>query len=377
MAIIDLVKYDGRADVFAWKFPNQQLSTWTQLIVNESQEAILFKGGKALDLFTAGRYTLDTQNIPLLTGLIGLPFGGKSPFTAEIWFVNKAISMDIKWGTPTPIQLQDSKYGVFLPVRSHGQFGITIQDSLTFLKMLVGTLPVFNKENVNDYFKGIYLTKVKDAISSYIIEKGISVLEINTNLEEISEYIYKKMVPEMAKYGIKIVNFNVNDISVPEDDEAVIKLKAALSKRAEMNIIGYSYQQERSFDTLEGAAKNEGTTGTMIGAGLGLGLGMGVGDTMGQRFGDMAVNINTTSNMKECPKCHQVIEENIKFCPHCGSNTQSIKKDVSTCPHCQAAIPTNAKFCPECGNALKKVCAKCGHESKANAKFCPECGDKL
>lgn len=93
MAIIDFVKYDGAPDIFAWKYPNQELSTWTQLVVNESQEAILYKSGKALDLFGPGRHVLDTANIPLLTGLIGLPFGGKSPFTAEVWFINKIVSM--------------------------------------------------------------------------------------------------------------------------------------------------------------------------------------------------------------------------------------------------------------------------------------------
>ena len=107
MAIVDVVSYQGNPDVFAWKFPNTELSTWTQLIVNESQEAILVKSGKICDVFQAGRHTLSTDNIPVLNKIINLPFGGQSPFTAEVWYINKVFSLDIKWGTATPIQLQD------------------------------------------------------------------------------------------------------------------------------------------------------------------------------------------------------------------------------------------------------------------------------
>ncbi len=148
MAIIEVIKYDGGADVFAWKYPSDELGTWTQLIVNESQEAILFKGGKALDVFGSGRHTLSTANIPLLNKIINLPFGGRSPFTAEVWFINKIFSLDIKWGTATPIQIQDPKYGVFVPVRSNGMFGIQIEDSKKFITKLVGTMKIFDKQNI-------------------------------------------------------------------------------------------------------------------------------------------------------------------------------------------------------------------------------------
>lgn len=171
MALFNVIKYDGGPDVFAWKHPNQELGTWTQLIVSESQEAVLFKSGKALDVFQAGRHTLDTANIPLLNKIINLPFGGRSPFTAEVWYVNKVNSLDVKWGTNTPIQLQDPKYDVFVPVRAFGQFGIRIEDSKKFLVKLVGTLPVFDQSSLVKYFRGLYLTKVKDSISSYLIKK--------------------------------------------------------------------------------------------------------------------------------------------------------------------------------------------------------------
>ncbi len=214
MAIVEIVKYNGTPDVFAWKFPSEELGTWTQLIVNESQEAILYKGGQALDLFTAGRHTLQTANIPLLNKIINMPFGGRSPFTAEVWYINKVYSLDVKWGTATPIQLQDPKYKVFIPLRSFGQFGIQIDDSRKFMTKLVGTLGTFNKNDILKYFRGLFLTKAKDAISSYLIKEEISALEINAYLDELSEFLCQRIKPTMDDYGIKLLNFYVNDINV-------------------------------------------------------------------------------------------------------------------------------------------------------------------
>jgi len=417
MAIVEVVKYNGGPDVFAWKYPNQELGTWTQLIVNESQEAILFKGGQALDLFTSGRHTLQTANIPFLNKIVNLPFGGRSPFTAEVWYINKVHSLDIKWGTATPIQLQDPKYKVFIPIRSFGQFGIQIEDSRKFLIKLVGTIPVFNKENLVKYFRGVYLTKVKDAISSYLVHKQVSVLEINAYLEELSEELQEKMVPVLSEYGIKLVNFYVNDINVPEDDKAVIKLKEALAKRAEMDIVGYNYVQQRSFDTLEGAATNpsSGQSGIM-GAGIGVGMGVGIGGSFGaqmtcpkcgaemeegKRFCsdcgfDMQKKEEEKHNTVTCSNCGASYSVKAKFCPECGDKYNpchkcgaDLKEGASVCPECGSARPRlcsncgyeieneTTKFCPECGTSLIKKCSSCGVEIKGTPKFCPECGDKL
>ena len=240
MAVIDVVKYNGGAGVYAWKFPNENLNTGAQLIVNETQEALLYKDGMALDLFPSGKYTLDTENIPLLAGMMKLPFGGRTPFSAEVWFINKAYVLDIKWGTASPIQIQDPRYGIFVPLRSYGQFGVRIADSKKFLLKLVGTTPVFDREHLVQYFRGVYLTRVKDSLSSYLVHEKISILEINAYLEEMSQHMLEKISPAFDDYGIELVNFYINDVSVPEDDPAVRKLKNALAKKAEMDIIGYS-----------------------------------------------------------------------------------------------------------------------------------------
>ena len=390
MAIIEVVKYDGSPDVFAWKFPGDQLGTWTQVIVNESQEAVLFKGGQALDLLGPGRHALSTANIPILSKLINLPFGGRSPFSAEVWYINRAHSLDIKWGTPTPIQLQDPKYSIFIPVRSFGQFGIRINVSKTFLTKLVGTLPVFDKDHIGRFFRGLYLTKVKDTISAYLVNKGVSVLEINAYLIELSEYLKERIAPTLDEYGVTLINFFVNDISVPEDDHAVMKLKEALAKRAEMDIVGYNYVQQRSFDTLEGAARNPGSAQSgVMGAGIGLGMGFGIGGAVGNQTGGLAQQINI-ADMKKCSACNSDMNPTARFCESCGHDTlKAADSDISLidCSKCGSKYPTNTKFCPECGDpylpcnfcgadvrAGDSVCHKCG---RAAPKPCPKCGVPL
>lgn len=406
MAIVEVIKYNGKPDVFAWKYPSEELGTWTQLIVNESQEAVLVKSGKVLDVFASGRHTLETANIPILNKIINLPFGGRSPFTAEVWYINKGYNLDIKWGTPTPVQIQDPKYGIFVPVRSNGAFGIHVADAKKFLVKLVTTMPTFDTSTVTKYFRSLYITKVKDAISAYLVHKQISILEINAYIDELSQHMKDRIQPVMNDYGIELVSFYVNEISVPEDDTAVKKLKDALSKRAEMNIIGYSYQQERSFDTLQGAAKNTGTTvAPLMGAGMGLGMGLGMGQGVGAGFGNMAQEINVNNskgNTKKCPKCHTLIPQKQRFCGNCGFDTkkkpEQKKETVLICSSCGSAITKTTKFCSECGRKINhcpncgndiadgamkcsccgyqkpQVCPKCGSEISEKSKFCPECG---
>lgn len=306
MAIVDVIKYDGGPDVLAWKYPNDELGTWTQVIVNEAQEAILFKGGQALDILGPGRHTLDTANIPLLNKIINLPFGGKSPFKAELWYVNKITNLNIRWGTPTPIQLQDPKYGIAVPISAFGQFGIKVTDSREFLTSLVGTLPSFSSDDVKQYFKGIYISKIKSLISQCLVQQKISILHINAYLDEIAEYLEQSVSNKFSKYGIQLVNFTINDISVDENNPEYAKLKASLSKRADMDIIGYDYQQERSFDVMDKMAENvgHGQSGNMMDLGIGAGVGFGVGGNLGEKFGQMSnkLKFGKDNNLSQNPQ---------------------------------------------------------------------------
>jgi len=375
-AIIDVVKYNGSPNVFAWKFPETALATWSQLIVNESQEAFLFKNGQVYDVFGPGRHTLTTENIPILNRFINLPFGGRSPFTAEVWFINKQHSLDIKWGTPTPIQLKDPKYSIMIPVRAFGQFGITIEDSRIFISKLVGTLPSFASEDIINFFRGMYLTKVRTVISQYISKKEISILEINAYLLELSDNLRESINSRLRdEYGIRLLSFFVNDISIPEDDAGVVQLKAALAKRAEMDIKGFDYTQERSFDTLQSAASNQGQAGNVMGAGIGMGMGFGMGGAMGQGMSDLSQNIKTST--KNCQECNSAMRENVRFCGSCGHDTNLVAEAtlMTTCK-CGNDYSEEYKFCPKCGTSapVQTVCISCNEALKEFAKFCHQCG---
>ncbi len=381
MALVQIVEWDEpvlrEAPVLAWKYVHpdhpersDELGTWTQLVVRESQEAILFKNGQALDLFTPGRHTLGTANVPLLARLLKLPFGGESPFKAEVWFVNKLTLLNVKWGTPDPIQIQDPRYKVFLPVRSFGQFGIRVGDSRKFLVKLVGSVRFFDQEHLNTLFRGLILTKAKDLVSSYLVKRGISVVEVNAHLDDMSAHIRESLAPTMEEYGIEVPNFFVNSINIPEDDPAVAELKKALAEKARMDIVGYNYQQMRTFDTLQAAAANEGSSGTLLGAGLGLGMGVGLGGAFGGAAASMAGSLNPGGGTP-CPRCAATNPPGARFCLSCGAPLEGAQPP--TCARCGGVIPRGAKFCPACGDRYDP-CPACGADLPEGASACPKCG---
>ena len=293
MAIIDVVKYQVNDKEFVCKFPSEDLRFGTQLIVSISQTAFFVKGGQIFDQYESGTYTLRSENIPLLNKIINLPFGSKSPFQAEVWFVNLISKMDVKWGTATPIQLEDPKYGVIVPVRAYGQYGFRISNARLFLETLVGNMTVFSSDKVSDYFKGKVLSSLTSLISSKLIKENVSILEINALLDEMSDFALNKLNSDFNKFGIELINFNFISINVPEEDPSIVKLKAVKDLAAKVRIIGRDvYQMDRSFDVLDKAAQNEGgAVGNLMGAGIGLGVGLGAGNQMG----NIASNINTNT----------------------------------------------------------------------------------
>ena len=424
MAIIDVVKWNAAPGVFAWKFPSQELSAKTQLIVSESQEAVLLKEGNAIGPFGPGRHILNIQNYPLLTSLVKLATG-VSPFTAEVWFIQRAFKLDIKWGTSSAIQVEDPKYHIMLPVRGFGQYGLVVEDSKKFLLKLVGTLPAFVERTLSEYFRGVVVTRVKDLIGKYLVEKNISVLQMSAHLNEISRSVEEDVAVVMAEYGLRLVTFTVNAISTDDNDPAVKRLRDALATKAEMDIVGYNYQQKRSFDTMEAAAGNTGAGGVMN-AGIGMGVGMGMGVPMGGMMGGMMGQMKFSGGApKKCPSCQRDVDpeaafcqycgasmresdgmitcdkcgtksrKGTKFCPHCGDVFFSCPECGSDnpenatvcrvcgkplpvkCPNCGASVPGSVKFCPECGKRMKLVCEKCGTDIPPGVKFCPNCGNKI
>jgi membrane protease subunit (stomatin/prohibitin family) len=287
-----------------------------------------------------------------------------------VWFVNRVHSLDVKWGTASPIQLQDPKYGVLLPVRSYGQFGIRIADSRKFLVKLVGAASQLDRETLLKHFRGLLLTRIHDLISTYLIHKKISVVEVNAWLDEISGEMRDRVAPLFREYGVEVLNFFVNSINVPEEDPAVAELKKTLTERAKMEVLGYSYQQMRSFDALEKAASNEGEeTSSTQGSGSGR---RGHGRRLRQDGGADGPEPFGTGFLPDLGKCGAPVSEGARFCSGCG-------------PRCPAgpSVPVRRfpfrgmKFCPECGMALSPRCPSCGKTASPGAKFCPECGTEL
>ena len=319
MAMIDVLKWEAAPHVFAYRYPDCELNYKSQLIVTESQEAVLVKEGLFYGPIGPGRHTLETKNFPFLTKMVSaLVTNRKSPYTAEVWFLQKSVPLDMKWGTSDPVIVEDPKYHVALPVRAFGQYGIRIADSCRFLARLMGRLPAFTEKTLSGYFKGVIVTRVKDVIASTMANENCSLLQIGSRLNDISTSLERHISEDLADYGVELRLFMVNSISTDDADPSVVQLKKALAKKAEMEIIGYSYQQERSFDALQTAAGNEGNVGAMMGAGMGLGMGVGVGSPMGNVMAAVAANMNP-AGAKYCAGCGAALPTGAKFCPGCGS----------------------------------------------------------
>lgn len=286
MAIIDVVKYEQQEGVIVHKFPSCDLRWGTQLVVYPGQVAFFAKGGKICDKFTEGTYTLKTNNIPLLNKIVNIPFGGDSPFQADVWFVSTISRLNLKWGTETPIQLEDPKFGIIVPVRAYGQYGFRVVDTDKFLGLLVGNMPIFDEIILQSYFRGLLLTKLTDVIANKIINDKISILDIPTHLQEISSHSQKELQPVFAEYGLDVLLFNIISINIPENDVSLNEIKKAWNLSARLQIVGRdNYSLERSFDVMDKAAENENGAGAaFINAGLGFGASVNLGKQMGEQF---------------------------------------------------------------------------------------------
>ena len=357
MALFKVIKYDGDKKTLIYKHPTENMNTSSKLIVNGFQEAIFIKGGVTLDVLPQGTYVLTTDNIPLLSAFVNLPFGGKTPFTAEVFFVNKQAMLGIKWGTLTPLQLCDPKYGIIVPVRGYGQFGIKVADSKKLMEDLIGNVERFSTDDLLEYFKGILCGKINDLIAASIVKFGCSILDLNAMLQELSDEIKQRLSPTFESYGVELVDFSLISINVPEEDPSVIELKQALSKKASMNVIGYDYDKERTYDTLISAAQNEGS-GNLSTMGMGIPIGVAVGEFLKESLKPQLTHLHTPNTQEKqeaglvCPHCGTTANAAFKFCPTCGKSADA---DVALrrCPDCDEQVEAGVSFCPECGRKME------------------------
>ncbi len=375
MALLDVVQWDNKPGEVIFRFEEGAIAVGSQLIVKEGQEAIFFKNGQALDSFGPGRHTLTTGNIPILEKLVNLPFGGKTPFPAEVYFINKTEIPNMKWGTKQPMQLLDPVYNLPVPIRAFGSYSIRINDVKSFLIMATGTWQAFTTDAIGSAFRDQVITgKVQDLIAEFMIKQELTILKLPAYYDEIGAAGKGKMADDFVSFGVELVRFAVESINIPDDDENVKRLKKALADKAEMNIMGDDYKVKRTFDTMEKAAENDGMAGGMVGAGMGVGMGQQMGSMMGSVMtnGGGAPAAGNGGAQVACPKCNAANPAGAKFCSSCGG---PMSVPMVACPACNAQMPGGSKFCPSCGANMQSVnCKNCNARLQPGAKFCPECG---
>lgn len=409
--IAEIIKYEGDNSTFIWKHPSEDFNSLTQLIVHESQEAIFFMNGQALDLFGPGRYTLETQNIPKLGKLLNRTTGGETPFHCEVYFINKTEQMSIKWGTDSKVQYIEPTYGFPISIGASGEMSLRAEDSRKLLLKLVGTENYLGQQKLISFFRAFLMTRVKTYIAQAMKSNAINIFELDENLTVFSDSIHKQLIPDFADYGVSLERFFVTNVVKPDGDRQYEKFKelhfrqyadiAEAKLRQQTDIIyaqteaqkviidsqaqaakraqeGYTYQQERGFDVATEVARNE-AVGQFTNLGVGLGTMAGVGGvvagTVGGAMNDALTQTNVSNN--QCTKCGAPLPQNAKFCLECGEKVAPVMQDNTvTCPSCGKTV-AKGKFCPECGYKFITACPKCGKEIVPGAKFCLECGEKL
>lgn len=290
MNVADIIKWESNAHEVVHKFESDNLRLGSQLIVYPSQTAFFVKGGKICDEFICGTYTIKSENIPLLEKLINIPFKNETPFKADVWFVNQIEFLDCKWGTLSPLQLEDPKYEIIVPIRAFGQYGFKIAKPRVFLERLVGNMSSFATSKVAEYFRGVILSKLTSIIYNKMKQDNLSVLNINSNVEELAEYAKIAITDVFRRYGLELSLFNIISISINESDPSFVRLKESKDAAAEIKIIGReNYQMTRSFNVLEKAAENDNG---IAGAAVGLGAGVGIGGVVGT-MSAKTINTNT------------------------------------------------------------------------------------
>lgn len=412
--IADVIKYEGDNSTFVWKHPCEDFNALTQLIVHESQQAVFFLNGQALDLFGPGRHTLETQNIPQLSKALSRSVGREDPFHCEVYFVNRTEQMAIKWGTDSKIEYIEPNYGFPIKLGASGEMNLRVSDARKLLVKVVGTEQGITQSGLVHNFRAFLMLHVKSYLAQYVKEKSINIFEIDEHLQTMSQSLHERLIPDFEDYGLALERFFVINIVKPEEDPTYRKFKelhfrqyadiAEAKLRQQTDIIyaqteaqktiiesqamaqkraqeGYTYQQERGFDVAEVVARNE-AVGQFTNLGVGLGTMAGVGGAVAGTVGGALNDALQTATeqktaMELCANCGAALPQNAKFCLQCGEKVvPPIPEGMVVCPECGKTV-VKGKFCPECGYRFVLTCAKCGNELPVGAKFCLECGEKI
>lgn len=339
MAILDVIEWvDQGSNEVVHRVPEYgsgEFRLGSQCIVRESQVAVFFRDGKALDMLPPGRHTLSTQNIPILAGILSIPFGGRSPFRAEVVFVSLKQFLDMKWGTPQPIIYRDTDLGV-VRLRSFGTYAMRVVDPQLFVNTVVGTQGIFHTEEIGNYLRSIIVQQLT-VIMGQVMK---SVLDLAVMYEQLALATKTAVADQFAAYGLQLDSFQIGAITPPDE------VQAKIDERSSMGALGNldQYMKYRTAQAIGDAANNPGTGGEAFGAGIGIGLGSQVANAMRQQAQEPT--------------------------PQAAGSTQQAAQAAA--PVASGSAPTTGpKFCPNCGFGLTAM------PDGGPPKFCPNCGNKL
>lgn len=282
---IDVVSWNMEEDELVYKFPHNNLTTGGVIIVNPSQTAILFINGEPNTVFGSGRHEIKTANIPFVQRLLNIPTGGETTFPAEVWFVNTGVEkQDERWAA-TELSFMDPYYKIPLELRARGVYGYKISDPEIFIKKIVGNRHSLTTEDVQKRFWDYVNEGVKDHMTIYMEENGLSVTHMGGHYKKIAGHVEQILIKKFQQYGVEIIDLAIENISFNKDDERYLKAIERDERKKELEDFGSNYERVTSREAITNLSKNEGMAGGAMGAGMGMGMGFNMANMMGNMMG--------------------------------------------------------------------------------------------
>lgn len=336
-----------------------------QMTVRESQAAVFFYNGKAYDAFGAGRHTLKTANIPVLTKVLSMPWGMTSPLRAEVYFINMKVFPNLKWGTRDPVAFRDAELGL-IRLRAFGVFNIQVLQPVLFVNSLVGTQGVYTTDAIAEYLNTVTVSRFNDFMGGNID----TIFNLPARYNELADGLKKALEQDFARFGLGMNELYISSITPPPEVQKAIDDKSRLGIFDDLNKL----LKMKAAMAMETASQSQGQAG----AGLGMGMGLMMPAMFAEAFKTAPAGQTTLPQPVECPDCRQNISMDAKFCPYCGHQMLVFQQ----CPQCGKNLPASAKFCVQCGHHVEDrpqsaKCSKCGAENLPKSTFCNQCGERI
>ena len=379
MAIIDHANFDfeGRK-IFAYEYPEKNLSSNTQLNVRPGQEALLVLGGRIEMKFPPNGprpYTLDSANLPVVRKLFGIPFGGSNPILAAVWFINKADLVNIEIVTDTFL-LKDPTKPQGFPAVAIANIGMQIEEGEPFFLKLVNGNPCFSEADVIKSIKGRVTRTISEKIAQLVDQLGLTVAEVSSRLSLISQQSCEACKQLISEWGLGFVDFNVR-ITQDTSQEGLMMASGFGTDRE-------SFERQRILDIQEKAINNlSGNGNGLLGAVLAMGMVNSMNTRQGGSYGQSPTGqlqqpvVNPNAHMVYCGNCGKKYDATgSRFCPNCG-------KEYLPCPKCGSDNLAGSRRCVNCGQSLQTLsintssCPRCGAQVSGDSNFCPQCGNKI